>query len=308
MRRAAVPETRDEHASGRLDVTGALLAACGLAASTWAFIEAGPRGWGNVAVLGAIALAVLSFGAFVRRITRIAHPLVPPALFRNRTFSVVNVMTVLLYAPIGVTFFLVVYELEVASGWSALAAGISMLPATVLMLVLSAPSGALAQRIGPRPQLTTGPLVAAAGLLLLARISPHASWMTEVLPGAVVFGLGLVIFVAPLTATVMAAADADHVSIASGVNNAVARAASLAAIAFIPVVSGLTSAVGPHAVTHAFRMALVISAAVAVVASPVALIGLSPHVRGRRTARRVYCAVDGAPLQPDPARCPELAA
>src|SRR5205823_3677107 len=129
-------------------------------------------------------------------------------------------------------------------------------------------SGALAQRIGPHVQLTVGPLVAAAGLLLLTRAGIHPSWTTDVLPGAVVFGAGLVTFVAPLTATVMAAADPDHVSVASGVNNAIARAASLAALAVIPVLSGLSTAAGPAQVTHAFRVALVIAAAVVAAAAP----------------------------------------
>ena len=104
----------------------------------------------------------------------------------------------------------------------------------------------------------------------------------------------------------MAAADDDHVSIASGVNNAVARAASLAALAFIPVVSGLTRATGGHAVTHAFRIAVVIAAAFALASSVVAAIGLGPHARARSSARQVYCAVDGAPIQPDPSKCPSL--
>src|SRR5205085_10904501 len=137
-----------------------------------------------------------------------------------------------------------------------------------LMLFLSAPSGALAQRIGPRLQLSVGPLLAGGGLLLFTRIGPHASWASDVLPGAVLFGLGLVTFVAPLTATVMATADPDHVSVASGVNNAIARAASLAALAVIPVVSGFAKAIGPTQVTHSFRVALMISAGVAAAAAP----------------------------------------
>jgi MFS family permease len=180
---------------------------------------------------------------------------------------------------------------------------VALLPATILMLVLSARSGALAQRIGPRVQLTVGPLLGAAGLLLLVRIGPGASWSSDVLPGAVIFGMGLVTFVAPLTATVMAAADPDHVSVASGVNNAIARAASLAALAVVPVISGLTTAHGPAAVTHSFRVALVIAACVAAAAAPLALIGLAPTPLARPSARRLHCAVDGPPLQPDPSRC-----
>jgi MFS family permease len=209
-----------------------------------------------------------------------------------------------LYAAIGVTFFLVAYELQVAAGWSALRAGIALLPTTVLMLLCSAKSGEIAQRIGPRLQLTVGPLLAAAGLLLLSRIGPDASWAPDVLPGSIVFGLGLATFVAPLTATVMSSVSLDEVSIASGVNNAVARTASLAALSVIPVVSGLTSATGAAEVTDAFRTSLLIAAAIAAAAAPVSFVGLGAHVRPRRSARRLYCSVDGPPLQPDPARCP----
>jgi len=302
--RAAVPETRDPHAGGGIDVRGAALAVAGLAALTWALTEAGPRGWSDDAVLASIVVGVALLAWFVRHLLRADDPLVPPRLFRSRTFTVVNLGTVLLYAPIGVTFFLVSYELQVATGWSALAAGVALLPATVLMLVLSAASGALAQRIGPKPQLTIGPLLAGGGLLLLARIGPHASWVSQVLPGSVVFGAGLVTLVAPLTATVMAAADPDHVSAASGVNNAIARAAALGAVAVIPVLSGLTHAHGAAAVTHSFRTALVIAACLAASASPVAYVGLERAPRAARSARRIHCAVDGPPLQPDPARCP----
>jgi MFS family permease len=181
-------------------------------------------------------------------------------------------------------------------GWSPLKAGVALLPVTVIMLAFSASSGALAQRIGPRLQLTVGPVLAGIGLFLLARIGPGASWVTGVLPGAIVFGLGLVTFVAPLTATVMAAADPDHVSVASGVNNAIARAASLAALAVIPMISGLSVASGASGVTHAFRLALLIAGFVAVAAAPVAFVGLGARPRARRTARRVHCAVDGPPL------------
>ena len=301
--RAAVPETRDTHTTGSLDVRGAAYAVVGLATITWALTEAGPRGWDDPAVIGAIVVAVMAMTVFVLHVRSSESPLVPPALFRNRTFTVVNLGTVFLYASIGLTFFLVAYELQVAAGWTALEAGISMLPATVLMLLLSARSGALAQQIGPKLQLTIGPILTAAGLLLLTRVGPSPRWITDVLPGAVVLGCGLVTFVAPLTATVMAAADADHVSVASGVNNAVARAASLGGLAVIPVVSGLTTATGAADVTDAYRTALVMAAALAVMATPVMLVGLTGKTESHRTARRIHCAVDGPPLQPDPHQC-----
>jgi hypothetical protein len=236
---------------------------------------------------------------------RRAHdPLVPPSLFRSRAFTVTNLETVLLYAAVGVTFFLVAYQLQVGSGWSALAAGTALLPATVLMVLFSARSGALAQRIGPRAQLTVGPLIFAGGLLLLTRVGADASYARDVLPGSILLGLGLVTFVAPLTATVMGSVSPDHVSIASGVNNAIARTASLAALSVIPVVSGLSDAVGAAAVTDAYHTSLVIAAAVAAAAAPLAFVGLVRRTPVRRSARARYCSVDGPPLQPDPERCP----
>ncbi len=303
--RFAVPETRDPHAARGLDYLGAVLAVIALAASTWSLTQAGPAGWSDPTVVGAGLLAIAAGAAFVWRALHTPDPLVPPSLFGNRTFTVVNLATALLYGAIGVTFFLVAYELQVAAGWSALQSGLALMPATVLMLLLSAQSGALAQRIGPRLQLTVGPVLAGLGLLLLTRIGPSSAWMTEVAPGAIVFGLGLVTFVAPLTATVMAAADPSHVSVASGVNNAVARAASLAMLALIPAVSGLSVAMGADATTHSFRVALTIAALLAIGAAPLAFFGLNPRTRAPRTARHVHCAVDGAPLQPDPAQCPE---
>lgn len=217
--RSAVPESCDPHAAKGLDLVGAAIAVLSLGAATWALTEAGPRGWTDAAVLGAGAVA------FVWRMHHAHDPLVPPALFRSRNFTVTNLSTVLLYGALGVAFFLVVYELQVAAHWSARRAGTALLPGTVLMFAFSSTSGALAQRIGPRLQLTVGPLLAGAGLLLLTRIGPNTSWLADVAPGSIVFGLGLVTFVAPLTATVMGSVDPDHVSVASGVNNAIARTA-----------------------------------------------------------------------------------
>ena len=294
---AAVPETRDPDASRGLDLGGAAIAVIGLAAGTWALTEAGTRGWTDRVVVAAAAVALIAVATFAWHMVHSPDPLVPPALFANRTFTVVNLATVLLYGALGLSFFLVAYELQVATGWSALRAGTALLPATVLMLVGSASSGSIAQRIGPRLQLSVGPPLAGAGLLLLARIGPHASWVGDVLPGAIVFGMGLVTFVAPLTATMMAASHPDHVSVASGVNNAIARAASLGALAAIPGLAGLSRAVGPAAVTHSFRIALVIAACGAMAAGVLAFVGLGTHVRAPRTARRVHCSIDGAPLQ-----------
>jgi EmrB/QacA subfamily drug resistance transporter len=300
----SVPETRDRHAARGLDVKGSVLAVVSLGAATWALTEAGPRGWADPAVLTAAVVGAIGMTAFGRRMLHTPDPLVPPALFRSRAFTVTNLATALLYGALGVSFFLVAYQLQVAAGWSALAAGTALLPATVLMLLGSARSGALGQRIGPRLQLTVGPLLVAVGLLLLGRMGSDPSWTSDVLPGAIVYGLGLVTFVAPLTATVMGAASADHVSVGSGVNNAVARTASLAALAVIPAMSGLSSAADASEVTDAFRISMVIAAVLAAAAAPISFVGLRSHARGRRSARQTYCPVDGPPLQPDPERCP----
>lgn len=292
-----IPETRGER-SAHLDLTGAAIAVVTLAAITLALTDAGPQGWYRPVVVTAAIVGVAGVGVFVAHIRRSSTPLVPPRLFASRAFTTTNLATFALYAAIGVAFFLVTYQLQVAAGWSALRSGSALLPSTAIMLLGSARSGALAQRIGPRAQLTVGPLVLAAGLVALSRVGSDPSWISDVLPGAVLLGLGLVTFVAPLTATVMGAVDANHVSVASGVNNAVARTASLTSLAVIPVVAGLTTATGPDPVTDAHRTGLVIAAVCAAVASPIAFIGLAPRTRVLPSARRSYCPVDGPPLQP----------
>lgn len=294
-----IPETSGER-SAHLDLAGAAIAVVTLAATTLALTAAQPEGWSSPIVVTAAIVGVVGIGIFVAHIRRSTTPLVPPQLFASRAFTTTNLATFALYAAIGVTFFLVTYQLQVAAGWSALRSGSALLPSTVLMLFGSARSGALAQRIGPRAQLTVGPLVLAAGLVALSRVGSDPSWIGDVLPGSLLVGLGLVTFVAPLTATVMGAVDADHVSIASGVNNAVARTASLASLAVIPVVAGLTTATGPEAVTDAHRTGLVMAAICAALASPIAFIGLAPSIRAVPSARRSYCPVDGPPLQPSP--------
>ena len=228
----------------------------------------------------------------------------PGAVFRSRTFTVLNLATFALYACLGVVFFLVVFQLQVTAGWTPLAAGCALLPATLLMLVGSAKSGELAARIGPRPQLIIGPLLVGAAMILLARVDDTTSWATDVLPASLVLGLGLVTFVAPLTATVMASVDERLVSTGSGVNNAVARTAGLLAVAVVPTVSGYTAAVGVEATNAAFRNAMFITAGLAVLGSLISAVGLPRTARTRESARQVLCPVDGAPLQPDPRRCP----
>jgi EmrB/QacA subfamily drug resistance transporter len=256
-----VPESIDPTATGRPDVTGAALGAVGLAGITYASIAGGERGL-DPAVLGAGLAGLLALVVFVLLERRSDHPLVPPGLFASRQFTVTNIVTFAIYAAFGAVFFLLVLQLQVVAGFSPLAAGTSLLPVTLLMLVLSPRSGALATRIGPRLPMTAGPLVAAAGLLLTLRIGPGASYVGDVLPGVVVFGLGLALLVAPLTATVLAAAPAEHAGAASGVNNAVARTASLLAVALLPPLAGLTGEVyrDPDVFAAGYRTAILLAA------------------------------------------------
>ncbi|WP_405458199.1 MFS transporter [Streptomyces sp. NBC_00101] len=249
-----VPESRDPRAHGRFDVLGAVLGAVSLALVTYALIEAPGQG-ASPLVIGAAVGGVVLGTAFVQVERRRPDPMVPPAIFRSRLFTVVNLVTFCVYAALGGFFFLSAIQLQVVAGYSALGAGTALLPTTVLMLFFSAASGELGHRIGPRIPLTAGPLLAAAGMLLMLRVGPGSASVTgyasEVLPAVVVLGLGLVTLVAPLTATVLAAVDTGQAGLASGINNAAARAAGLIAVAALPLLAGM----GPEAYRDAEEFA-----------------------------------------------------
>ena len=230
----SVPETLDPHAPRRFDVVGAVLVAVALGGLTYALIE-----WGGALAPWALAATVLAATAYVVDERRSDHPMLPLGIFADRTFSAANVITLVVYAALGAVLFFLVLQLQTVGGYGALRAGVATLPVTVCMLFLAPRGGALATRIGPRIPMTVGPLVMSLGTLLLLRVGPDVDYWTDVLPGLTVFGLGLALLVAPLTATVLAAASDEHAGIASGVNNAVARAGSLLAVAALPVAVGL---------------------------------------------------------------------
>ncbi|MGK5630941.1 MFS transporter [Streptomyces sp. URMC 123] len=266
-----VPETRDPAAHGRFDAAGAALGALSLGAVTYALIEAPERG-ASATVLVPAVLGVVLGAVFVAVERRRADPMLPPDIFASRQFTAVNAVTLGVYAAFGGFFFLSVLQLQVVLGYSALAAGTALLPTTVLMLLLSARSGELGQRIGPRVPLTVGPLLCAAGMLLMTRAGPGAQYWRDVLPALVVLGAGMVLLVAPLTSTVLASVDVGRAGLASGVNNAVARAAGLVAVAALPLLAGM----GPEVYRSAaefdatFRRAMVMCAGVLVAAAVVA--------------------------------------
>ncbi|MGH3938593.1 MAG: MFS transporter [Pseudonocardiaceae bacterium] len=256
-----VPESSDTESPPGLDVTGSILAAAGLTCLTYTLTRFGEDNGGipELIIGAAGAVALLAF-VFVER--RSPHPLVPLRLFADRRFSVTNAVTLLVYAGLGMFFFLLVLQLQIVAGFSPLLAGTAMLPVTVLMLLLSARAGALAERIGPRLPMTAGPLIAATGFLLTLRIGPGASYLLDVLPAVVTLGLGLSLTVAPLTATVLGSVDPRYAGTASGVNNAIARTGSLLAVAVIPAVAGLggTDYTNPAAFDSGFHGAMLISA------------------------------------------------
>jgi EmrB/QacA subfamily drug resistance transporter len=233
-----VPESRDPDASGRFDVAGAVLGALALAGLTYALIAAGDDPAGAPVVAGG-SVAVLGGTAFVVRERRAAHPMLPLSVFTDRRFTGANLSTLAVYGALGGSSFFLVLQLQTVLGYAATAAGAALLPSTLALVLLSARFGALSQRIGPRWPMTVGPLVAGTGMLLLSRVAAGDSYRAGVLPGSLLLGLGMSAVVAPLTATVLAAAPDALAGVASGVNNAVARAAQLLAVAALPVAVGL---------------------------------------------------------------------
>lgn len=294
-----VPESADGRTHGRFDVLGAALGAVALALVTYALIEAGD-GSLVVVVLTAVA-GVVAGVAFVHVEKRSPDPMMPPDIFGSRQFTAVNLVTLCVYAAFGGFFFLTALQLQVVAGYSALQAGTALLPTTVLMLLFSARSGELAQRIGPRIPLTVGPLLCAAAMLMMLRVGQDASYLADVVPALLVMGTGMVTLVAPLTATVLASVDTARAGLASGINNAAARAAGLIAIAALPLLAGM----GPEAYRsapafdHAFDRAMLWCAGVLVVGSVLAFATVR---RPAPDCRRPECLTHGwvtaPPLEP----------
>jgi EmrB/QacA subfamily drug resistance transporter len=231
-----LPESRDESVTGGIDYLGATLAALGLAGPVFALIEHPTYGWGDplvfVPMIGGLAL----LGLFVWHEARTPSPMLPLQLFRRRNFAVGNLATLLIYSGLGATTFYVTIFLQQVAGYSPIAAGLALMPITLVMWTLSRRWGALSVRVGPRLLMGCGPLVAGLGLIWIGRIGADVNYLTDVLPGVLVFGLGLSATVAPLTNTVLSSVPQHHAGVASGVNNQVSRIATLLAIAVVGAV------------------------------------------------------------------------
>jgi EmrB/QacA subfamily drug resistance transporter len=230
----AQTDIRIEHE--HVDWPGAVLVGLGLAGPVFALIEQPNRGWGDPLVYVPLIGGIVLLSLFLLQERRSPEPMMPLNLFRHRNFAVGNLATLLIYGGLSAALFFMVLFLQQTAGYSALEAGLALMPITILMFFLSSRFGALADRLGPRLFMGLGPIIGGVGLLLLLGLSSNAEYLTEVLPGMVLFGLGLAVTVAPLTATVLGDADQNHSGLASGVNNAVARVAGLLAIAAVGAV------------------------------------------------------------------------
>lgn len=290
-----VPESKDPNAPAELDLVGAVVAALGLGALTFGLI--------NSSVLLAICGVVLLAGFVVIEL-RSDHPLVPPSLFASRIFTAANLVTFAVYAALGGVFFLLLLQLQLVAGYSPLAAGVATIPITIFMLLLSAPAGRWAQRRGPRMPMTIGPLLAAFGLLLMLRIGLNSSYLFDVLPGVVVFGLGLSALVAPLTGAVLGSVPTEEAGIASGVNNAVARTSQLLAVAALPGLAGISGSAfdDPAQFNDGFRMSMVICIGLLVLGSVIALVLIgkpAPHVPLPEAVDcQPHCGITGPAVAP----------
>jgi EmrB/QacA subfamily drug resistance transporter len=252
----------------KIDTLGAILCAVGLGAPVFGLIEQPKYGWGDPLVAGPLVAGAILLAVFLWYERRNPAPMLPLSLFRSRNFAAGNIATLAIYAGLSVSAFLITITLQQVGGYSALMASLALLPVSVLMFLLSSRFGALAGRFGPRLFMTVGPLVAAVGFLLMLRVQPQVRYLADLLPGVLLFGLGLAMTVAPLTSAILGGVEPKHAGVASAVNNAVARIAGLVAVALVGVITG------PHLDIAGFRRTLVVVTVLLAVGGLVSLVGI----------------------------------
>jgi EmrB/QacA subfamily drug resistance transporter len=289
--RAAVPPQAVRAAGStaparrHVDVTGAALCVLGFGGIVFALIEEPHDGWGSPAILLPLACGAALLATFVVHERRTAEPMVDLSLFSNRNFSIGNLETVTMYAGLGGTIFFLQIFLQQVNGYSALESGLSTVPLTAMMFLLSRRFGALAGRFGPRFFMGAGPLIAATGIAMLARTRLHTPYLTVLFPALVIFALGLAMTVAPLTTTVLAAAEEQNAGIASAINNAIARIASLVAVSVLGLVAAGSLKADSFArnadSVHAFHHAILVCAALVAAGGVAGALGIvSPRPAG----------------------------
>lgn len=256
----------------KIDVPGALLCALGLGAPVYALIEKPALGWGNGRVWFPLIAGAALLAAFIWREAHTKQPMLPLSLFKVRNFTYGNLSTLAIYAGLSVSSFLITITLQQIGGFSPFAASLATMPVSIVMFLLSSRFGKLAGRYGPRLFMTTGPLVAAIGFLLMLRLQPHVRYFVDLFPGVLFFALGLSMTVAPLTSAVLGDVKPQQAGVASAVNNAIARIAGLVAIAFVGVITG------PLLTIHGFRRVLITTAILMVVGGAISFVGIRNRV------------------------------
>ncbi len=252
----------------RIDTTGAVLTAVGLAGIVLALIEQGSLGWSDPLVWVPFVVGVLAAGGFVVWETRAPDPMLPLGLFRIRNFAWGNVATAAIYGALYFGGFIVTLFLQEVGGYTAMQAGLAQIPVTLLLLALSTRFGALSARFGPRIFMTVGPVLGGLGYLLMLTTTSEARYLTQVLPGLILFGLGLAITVAPLTSAILGSIPPDDAGIGSAVNNAVSRVAGLVVIACAGVI------VGEHLNLAGFHQALWVTGGLLILGGIISWVGI----------------------------------
>jgi len=309
-----VPESHDTGARAPIDVVGGVLVTTGLIGLSYGLIQGPADGWSSALVLAALFAGIVALCAFVAWERRTPAPMLPLGLFSSRQFTATNIITFIVYGAIGGALFLLPITLQDVAGYSPLKSGVSLLPATVITLVLSSRSGLLATRIGPRLQMSVGPVLIGIGLALFILTGKSGNYPTEVLPGVIVFGIGLAATVAPLTSTALASAPTKNADIASAVNNDVARAAGLFAVALLPAAGGIHGANYRNAslLLPGFHTASLIAAGLCVFAGILAALTIrkpsppdeaeAPQAQVPPQRNVTHCALDAPPPARGPAR------
>jgi EmrB/QacA subfamily drug resistance transporter len=251
-----------------VDVKGAILCAIGLGGPVYALIEQSHYGWSDPMVYVPLAVGLVSFVAFLWHEYHASRPMLPMDLFTVRNFSVGNVATLVIYGGLSIATFLIAVFVQQVGGYTAVEAGLALLPITIIMFLFSSRMGALAGKFGPRWFMALGPIIGGLGFLLLLRVDESVAYWTQLFPGIIIFGLGLSITVAPLTSAILGAIDSERAGIASAVNNAISRIAGLVAIAALGLITG------PRLDVDGFHAGMVATAVLLFVGGTVSAIGI----------------------------------
>jgi len=253
----------------KVDVIGAILGIIGLGGPVYALIEQSNFGWGSPSIYLPLSIGALAFALFLWHENQAKNPMLPLGLFEQRNFTAGNLATVAIYGGLSLATFLISVFLQQVGKFTAVQAGLALMPVTIIMFFLSGRFGALAGKFGPRLFMTVGPLVAALGFLTMIRVEQHVSYASQLLPGVLLFGLGLSITVAPLTTAILGAISTRQSGIGSAVNNAVSRVAGLVAIAFVGVI------IGPTLNLHGFRRGIIVIAAMLAAGGLISAVGIT---------------------------------